>query len=50
MFSKTWLFQLGQQVVLVANDQCVGKTNFTVTKAEEAMFFSKLCFLTFEFC
>ena len=35
MFSKTWHFsQLGEQVVLVANDQCVGQANFTVTEAE----------------
>ena len=51
MFSKTWQFsQLARRVVLVANVQCVGKANFTVTEAEEAMFFSKLLFLTFEFC
>ena len=31
------LFQLGQQVVLVANDQCVGQANLTVTEAEEAV-------------
>ena len=38
------MFQLGQQVVLVANDQCVGQANFTGTESEEAMFFSKLFF------
>ena len=29
------MFQLGQQVVLVANDQCMGQARFTVTEAED---------------
>ena len=36
MFSITCQFsQLAQQVVLIANDQCVGQTSFTVTEAKD---------------